>query len=134
MHPPKYTPKWGNKVSVTQKEDQVCMYPSCTANNELIALSFVLINELKAALQVHSDSKGQKLCSKHYQELYWHLTSQPCASCGINPKPGSSFARHGPNASMINSILYGGSIQDMLTSNDYISSINKNLSNPLNHG
>ena len=52
MH--EYTTKWGNKVSVTQKEHQVCMYPSCTANNKLIAPYFVPINELKAALQVHS--------------------------------------------------------------------------------
>ena len=60
MHQPEYTPKWVNKVSVTQKKDQVYMYPSCTANNKLIASSFVPINEVKAALQVQSDSEGSK--------------------------------------------------------------------------
>ena len=40
----------------------------------------------------------------------------------VNSKAGSSFARHSPNASMINSFLYGGSTQDMLTSNDFICS------------
>lgn len=96
------------------------MYPSCTENGKLIAPSFAPVSEMKAVLQVHNEE--QKLCPKHYQELYRQFTSQPCASCGVNPKPGAPFARHSPNASLMNSILYGDSVQDMLTPTDYICS------------
>lgn len=67
VHPPEYTPKLSNKVNVTvtEMDDQVCMYPSCTTNNKLITASFVPASELKAALQLHGDYKEHKL----YQAL-----------------------------------------------------------------
>jgi len=76
------------------------MYPSCTTSGKLITPSFAPLCELKATVEVTSESP-LLVCQRHYQLLYRQLTSLPCASCGIQPESGSRFTRHSTDVDFI---------------------------------
>ena len=120
-HHPDFIPKWKKSVhALANKHQNCCMNESaaCSDDSRLIVPSFISSEELRAFPGV---STGEHLlCNKHYQEVYRHFNHSKCAGCGIQPKTGSSFTRHRPNPSLVNSVLNTTLNEDTITSNDTI--------------
>ena len=124
-----YIPKWKRSFNPSQPstKEQHCIYPSCSSTSKLITPSFASTDDLEALLQVQTtDEYPLVLCPKHYHELYYRFNKPlPCASCGVQPKEGTRFTRHSPNASLVNKFLYKCSeFEDthMLCDEDYVCS------------
>ena len=110
-HTYEFIPKWKRLSNPAESKSstkvQHCVYPSCSSSSKLIIPSFASLDDLEALLQVQtSDEHPMVLCQKHYLELYNRFnTPLPCASCGVQPKVGTCFTRHSPNASLVNEML-----------------------------
>ena len=99
-HAQGYIPTWKRSLKPVEPSTKICIYPLCNSSSKLITPSFASIDDLEALLQVQSSEEHPLvLCPKHYHELYHRFnTPLPCASCGAQPKAGTCFTRHSPNA------------------------------------
>ena len=128
-HAQGYIPTWRRSLQPVKSSVKIqhCIYPSCSSNSKLITPSFASSEDLEAVLQVQSSEEHPLiLCPKHYHELYHHFhTSLPCASCGVQPKAGTCFTRHSPNANLVNELLRQCTEledTDMISDEDYVCS------------
>ena len=69
--------------------------------------SFHSASNIEAVLcRQPSPSEPVLLCTKHYRDVHRKLASPPaCKSCGTQPKPGTGFTGHSPDALTICSHL-----------------------------
>ena len=103
---PNYKPKWKPNEGYPDLR-RTCIYPKCQETNKLISPNFDTVENIESNLGIKSRSDCPLLlCAKHYTALYRQLNmAQPCASCGVMPKQGTSFTRHCPDSLLINKIM-----------------------------
>ena len=96
-----FIPKWKSRNKVNTNMKHRCLFSDCQETDKLIAPRFDTVEKRLVSnqlLRIHYCY----ICPKHYTALHCTLNAiQPCASCGITPKQGTSFMRHSPNASQI---------------------------------
>ena len=104
---PEYIPKWKSSDRSFAIVKYKCLFSDCQEIDKLISPKFDTVQNMELAIGAQSTADSPLLlCPKHYTTLYRQLhATQSCVSCGIRPKQGTSFTRHSPNATLINSIL-----------------------------
>ena len=105
---PGYIPKWSSPITTPSTSTcSQCFFPGCTVTEKLISPSFDSASNIEAVLcRQPLPSEPILLCTKHYRNVHRKLASPPaCKSCGTQPKPGTWFTRHSPDAHTICSHL-----------------------------
>ena len=101
---PGYIPKWSSPRTIPSTCSQ-CFFPGCTVTEKLISTSFHSASNIELCRQP-LPSEPVLLCTKHYRDVHRKLASPPaCKSCGTQPKPGTGFTGHSPDALTICSHL-----------------------------
>ena len=105
---PGYIPKWSSPRTIPSTTTcSQCFFPGCTVTEKLIIPSFHSASNIEAVLcRQPSPSEPVLFCTKHYRDVHRKLASPPaCKSCGTQPKPGTGFTGHSPDALTICSHL-----------------------------
>ena len=124
-----HVPSWKTSPSSAREfSKQQCSNPQCNnvEYDKLVKPFFVSNDKLNELFGTEHTGGPFVLCRKCYNDTYATIygpCSIPCSSCGANPKKGTAFSRHSPDAEKVSQHLSNQTGQIIIINqNDYLCS------------